>query len=172
MICHIFLLGDYLIAKESEAWLAYRDRPVARPIAIADYLSRGGKPAFCRAAAICSADSDVSTSTRRVAGSVLNRRISIKSQNRLFYRTGAAAAGHVINMELHSELLLCGNCCQSGPCQCWKVKRNLRTYRRFASPWRRGRRNTAPVRASGSLSSGCPSVCRMGQSGSASPAQQ
>ncbi len=86
-------------------------------------------------------------STRRVAGSVLT--VALASRVRIvFYRTGAAAAGHVINMELHSELLLCGNCCQSGPCQCWKVKRNLRTYRRFASPWRRGRRNTAPVRAS------------------------
>ncbi|EJJ8283106.1 hypothetical protein NKC03_001346 [Salmonella enterica] len=30
-------------AKKSEAWLAYRDRPVARPIAIDDYLSRGVK---------------------------------------------------------------------------------------------------------------------------------
>lgn len=54
-------------AKKSEAWLSYRDRPVARPVEIDDYLSRGGKPAFCRAAAICSPDSDVSTSTRRVA---------------------------------------------------------------------------------------------------------
>ncbi|AAV78251.1 hypothetical protein PA139_4111 [Salmonella enterica subsp. enterica serovar Paratyphi A] len=82
-------------AKKSEAWLAYRDRPVARPIAIDDYLSRGGKPAFCRAAAICSADSDVSTSTRRVAGSVLT--VALASRVRIVFFTVLAQPPQVMS---------------------------------------------------------------------------
>ncbi|AAO70097.1 hypothetical protein t2510 [Salmonella enterica subsp. enterica serovar Typhi str. Ty2] len=82
-------------AKKSEAWLAYRDRPVARPIAIDDYLSRGGKPAFCRAAAICSADSDVSMSTRRVAGSVLT--VALASRVRIVFFTVLAQPPQVMS---------------------------------------------------------------------------
>ncbi len=132
-----------------------------------DYLSRGGKRPFAGAAAICSADSDVSTSTRRVAGSVLTVALAHRESRIVFYRTGAAAAGHVINMELHSVNSLCGNCiCQSGPCQCWKV--SVISGLTDALPVR-GDEDGAipPVRASGSLSSELSSVCGMGQSGGA-----
>lgn len=94
MICHSFY-RDSVIQRKPVRQQTGRDWRL---------LLTRRETGFFRAAVICSPATDVSTSTRRVAGSV----ITVASGSRVrivFYRTGAAAAGHVINMELHVELL-------------------------------------------------------------------
>ncbi len=130
-----------VISQRKAAWLALIATDCRQTVAIIRCLSRGDT-AFAGRRGGLLADSDVSTSTRRVAGSVLTVALA-SSQNRLF--TVLAQPPQVMssiwNCIVNSFIV--GTVASLEPCrQCWKVKRNLQDLQTLCQSVATGRRNT------------------------------